>query len=264
MNKNISIGFIGFGNMAQAIYAGIKLNSNLSPTFYACRKSTKPLPVDVTAETYQSLFNKADIIILAIKPQQLNDISQEFKQYDFENKCLISVMAGTTLETLGSLNSSLKSIIRVMPNTSASIQKSVTLIAANTQCKQEHIDKSLTVFSSIGTVHQIEENQMDFATAMFGSGPAFIYQIMENLISICIENKLSPDISTKLIKQLFLGTSEMAHQTDKKISELIENICSPNGTTEAGLNAFNDVNISAALAQVIEAAKNRSKKLSNT
>tara|TARA_A100001015_G_scaffold314778_1_gene424998 strand:+ start:1937 stop:2731 length:795 start_codon:yes stop_codon:yes gene_type:complete len=263
MNSKKSIGFIGFGNMATAIFNGLQQNKNKISKIYACRKSKKALPKQLIALNHIDLIKKSDIIILAIKPQQVKEISVFFNKIDFSNKCILSIMAGTTISTLNKLNPSLNSIIRVMPNTAASIQESISFIANNKKCKKEFIHITEEIFSSIGKIQIIKEEQMNFATAMFGSGPAFIYQIMKELIKICKENNLQEKESELLIKQLFLSSSKMAHSSSKNISKLIDEICSPKGTTEAGLDKFKELNLDISLAQIIETAKNRSKKLSN-
>ena len=172
-------------------------------------------------------------------------------------------MAGTKIDSLAKLNKSLSNIIRVMPNTAASIQESVSIISVKKGTNKKFISFTESIFESIGSIQKIDEEQMNFATAMFGSGPAFIYKIMEDLINICNQNKINKKNSEQLIKQLFFGTSKLAQSSNKPIQTLIKEICSPNGTTEAGLKKLKELNLDISMAQIIDSAENRAKKLSN-
>ena len=259
----LSLGFIGFGNMATAIFDGLTKSHNTFSKVYVYEKAKKSLPKNIISTTHNDLIIKSDIIIIAVKPQQINDIKPFFENNDLSKKCLVSIMAGTTIKTLSKLNPTLTSIIRVMPNTAAQIQESISMLAKNKHCNKKFIDAVDNIFSSIGKTQIIDEAKMDIATALFGSGPAFIYQIMNELTKICIESGFTKKDSDILLKQLFYSTGKMALNSNKSTSQLIKEICSPNGTTEAGLNKFKELNIDIFLAQVIESAKNRSKSLSN-
>ncbi len=263
MSNISSIGFVGFGNMATAIFEGIKQSNIKIPKIYAFRKSEKILPKSVYKLNLDNLLKTADVIILAIKPQQLNEIAAHFKEVDLSKKCIISIMAGTKIKTLTKLNKNLNNIIRVMPNTAASIQESVSIISVKKGTNKEFITFTESIFESIGSIQKVDEEQMNFATAMFGSGPAFIYKIMEDLINICNQNKINKKNSELLIKQLFFGTSKLAQASNKPIQTLIKEICSPNGTTEAGLKKLKELNLDISMAQIIDSAENRAKKLSN-
>ena len=184
MTKKESIGFIGFGNMATAIFEGMAENKSL-PTIYACTKPEKALPEPIITTSHENLIKKSDIIIVAIKPQQLKEITPYFQNLDLSKKCIISIMAGITIASIEKLNPSLTSIIRVMPNTSASIKESISLMCNKKGTKKQFLSTAITLFEGIGTTQKINEEQMNFATAMFGSGPAFIYQIMHEFIQIC-------------------------------------------------------------------------------
>ena len=260
-----TIGFIGFGNLAKRLYKGFE------PLFKqenACVLYSEYIPLNpeiknVTLVNLPDLLNQSDIIVLAIKPHQLENIAEQLNTINWDNKCLVSLLAGKSLQNIISKVPSLKHLIRVMPNTSAEFKQSMTVYSFLDSTEKHYRERIHNLFSSVGTCMNIEDSKMDICTALFGSGPAFFYELVNGMQKYMIENDFSEAESRLMINQLFLGVATSINTRTDSIQTLIKEIKSPNGTTQAGLEKMESINITKQFDSVFDAAKIRAKELSN-
>jgi pyrroline-5-carboxylate reductase len=261
MNHIKTLGFVGFGNLAKAIWAGCEpfiLEQNISVLCY--KPNPKNLPKNISSVSLEQLLNDSDIIILALKPQQIELIINPLSKTDFTNKCLVSLLAGTPSAYFQERISSLTHFSRVMPNTCASIGQSMTLISPLTNTNPVYKTFITNLFNTSGKTLVIPESQMNFCTALAGSGPAFLYELAHHLIQLAEFEGLTKKDAETIVFQLFKGSAAM--MTTSPLPDLIQAISSPNGTTVAGLNTFRQLTIGSQFQEVIQTAKKRAEELS--
>ncbi len=257
-----TLGFIGFGKLAKTLYHGFKheLDNNKINLLINSRSAD-----DDQSFTYVSkkiILDEADIIILAVKPQQLNEIMPDLSQIDWNQRCLVSLLDGVPLAIYQAKLPNLTHALRVMPNTAAQFQQSMTTFSSLSSTHNDYELFIKSLFSSIGSIIKIDESYMDFSTALCGSGPAFFFQLFQAMISLAEAEGMSSDDARLMINQLAQGlASSLANRKDP-IPKLITEICSPQGTTEAGLSYLNKHKLSDLWQSVFQAAKQRSIDLS--
>ena len=260
------VGFIGCGNIANAIISGsidsgyIKYD-NLY--VYDCYEDkTKPF-LDLGANVLSSeieLVKSCDFIFLTVKPQVYDDVLNTIRLYT-KDKCIIAVAAGITISHIKSILGSCTSIIRVMPNTPLMCRKGASALVKEKPVTDEQYNYVKGFFSCCGVVADVEENQINIVTAISGSSPAFIMEFIEQMINFATENGMEKDIAQKLILQSFIGSAELIKSSDKPIRTLIQNVTSPNGTTEAGIQSLNTSNFSCIINNCLKSTVNRANEL---
>jgi len=265
------IGFVGGGNMAEALIKGI-----ISAKVY---KPANILVSDVTTERLaylanlygvktvadnEALADKVDIIVLSIKPQNMADALQSINKRPRKNVLVISIVAGkriTGIETiLGDV-----AIVRVMSNTPALIGEGATTLFANSKAKPM-LQKAEKIFSSVGkTVVVDNEDLIDIITALSGSGPAYYFLLMEEMIKAAVKLGLAENLAKDLVLQTAKGAASLAVEADKTNqtpAQLRQKVTSAGGTTEAALKILTEGKFSQLIALAIEKAYHRSRELS--
>lgn len=259
----MNIGFIGIGNMGGAIIKTLSGVENL--TVYGLNRTRKKLEELATetglipCDTIEELTTKSDYIVLAVKPQQANGIWSEMIPALTKEKCLVSIAAGLTLDSLKSSIQNICPVIRVMPNTPVLIKEGVTAICLDDKTISEPQKAFIqTIFQNSGDVHVLSENQFDVFTALIGSGPAFIFYLIETMIESGVELGLHRDVSSRMVKKLFSGSSLMAENSTEHVSMLKEMSIAPAGTTIAALTHFERTALRGNIMDAIRMAYNRS------
>lgn len=259
----MNIGFIGIGNMGGALIRAIK---NLPDMKIFAINKTKDKLKNLAKETgvipcvdVNELTARSDFIVLAVKPQQVNDIYLEINSALTKEKCLISIVAGLTINELQKNIHNSCPIIRVMPNTPALIKEGVTAICVDDTTLSEH-QKQFTkdIFQYLGDIHVLHEYQLDAFTAVIGSGPAYIFYLIETMIDAAVELGIDRDKSSVMVKKLFRGSSIMADQSKEHISILKEISTAPAGTTVAALAHFDRKAVRGHIMDAIKIAFARS------
>jgi len=264
MNKNVA--FLGAGSMAEAIISGIVHSEIMqsSQILVTNRGNTGRLnylekKYGVRAvEDKEELVQEADILILAAKPHDIQSSILEIQPYLRPDQLLISVAAGVETENIEYWSGLEMSVIRAMPNTSAQIGFSATAIAPGKYAKEKHIQESMNLLNTIGTTTVIKEADMHVATAIAGSGPAFIYYMVEAMQIAAEEFGLDAKIARELLTQTVLGAGKMLKESGDTPEGLREKITSPNGTTEAGIKTLDSHYFKRIMMDSIESAKKRS------
>ncbi len=266
------IGFVGAGNLAEALIKGI-LKGGLVPPGNVFASDVRGERLEDLAKTYgifttnqnREVVEKSDLVILAVKPQTMQGVLGALAPAVDESKLVISVAAGVPISTMVSLldpagNKGLK-IIRVMPNTPALVQEGAAALAKSPSASESDLDTALKLFNAVGKTVVVEESLMDAVTGLSGSGPAYICLVLESLADAGVKMGLPRDISFKLSLQTILGTVRLIEETGKPPSELREMVTSPGGTTIHGLHALEKGKLKDTIINAVEAATQRAKEL---
>ena len=237
------IGFIGSGNMANAMVGGI-INANLVPSInVVCSDHSMAKLEDfhrrygVTIATSNSeVASKSDILVLSVKPQFYPEVIKEVKDKVKENTIVVSIAAGQKIETINKLFEREVKIVRAMPNTPALVAEGMTALSPCPMVLPEELDLICNIFNSFGKCEVVSENLMDVVTGLSGSSPAFIFMIIEAMADGAVLEGMPRDKAYKFAAQTVLGSAKMVLETGKHPAELKDMVCSPGGTTIEGVD----------------------------
>jgi len=264
MNQ-LHIGFVGTGRIARALIAGLGGKENIVISGFD--KETAALS-SVAAEypvhpclSIEDIALTSKVLILAVKPYQIAEVIEKLKPALSADHLLISVAAGISSEFILQNSIDTLRIIRVMPNTPAFVGAGMTAICKGKMATEEDVDLACDLFSSIGRVAILDESQMDAATALSGSGPAYMFHILDSLVEGGVQCGLTNDEALLLSAQTMLGAAKMVLSGKKSPEELKREVTTPGGTTEAGLKVLDEKNIRTILVETVAAAAARSMEL---
>jgi len=256
------IGFIGGGNMAEALIKGIAAKHGKDIIV------SEPLDDrrDYLEKTYRvkttphnkDVLKNCTVIILAVKPQNMDDVTAEISDMT-DDKIIVSIAAGIPISYLSSRLKTSK-IIRVMPNTPALIQEGMSVMSSCECIHDKEMGTIKEIFMSVGALLMLPEKYMNAVTALSGSGPGFFAYFIEALIEGGIKTGLDKADAQTLAIQTMLGTARLL-DTGMAPAKLREMVTSPGGTTEAGLKVFQEQGFTDAVIASLEAATNRAKEL---
>lgn len=266
MNK---IAFIGAGSMAEAIVSGI-INKQVikQENVWVTNKDNKDRLIEMkekygvsTSQDKAKVLSEAEIIVLSTKPYDMEDAIESIVPYISENQLIMSVVAGISTDQITRASRKNMPVIRAMPNTSASIGYSATAITQGEFASSKDMSLAKKLFEAIGTVNIVAEKDMHIVTAISGSGPAYIYYLVEAMQEAAQKEGLDAITAKELITQTIIGAGKMLDTSELPVNVLRENVTSPNGTTEAGLKALAEHNFTEAVVECVTSATNRSKEL---
>ena len=261
-----NLGFIGAGRMATALARGCAAANLVAaegvlasdPHEESRTKFAEQLSgARVTAEN-AAVLRECDTIVLAVKPQMMDQVLAEIQPHVEPRHLLVSIAAGVTLERLARQLPAKTRIIRVMPNTPCLIALGASAFALAPSATADDAATVEQLLNSVGKSYEVEEPLLDAVTGLSGSGPAFIYTVIEAMAAGGVAGGLSPELALELAAQTATGAAAMVTQTGLSPAELRSHVTSPNGTTLAGLNALAARNGAAAIQAAVEAATNRS------
>lgn len=257
------IGFIGGGNMAEALIKGMTAEGMkdilvAEPRRERCTELEKLYGVKAV-QSNREVALSCDIIILAVKPQSMESVLDEIADAIDETKTVVSIAAGITLSYLQSRLKTNK-IIRVMPNTPALIQEGVSVYSLCECFTGSEVNIVKSILMSIGRVIALPERLMDAVTAVSGSGPAFIALFIEAIIEAGEKLGLNRNDATELAVQTALGSAKLL-DTGMSTENLRQMVTSPGGTTAAGLKVFEEKELKPIVFEALLAAKNRAEEL---
>ncbi len=261
--------FIGAGSMAEAMMSGIVENKLLAPeNIWVTNKANQQKLAELheqygVSTTYDlnTLFAGAEAVVLAMKPKDAVSAIKQIQSYLTDGMLIISVLAGISIDTLKELSGKELSIARAMPNTSAAVGKSATGIAVNNLVTPKQMEEIKKLFETIGLAVFVSEEQLDAVTGVSGSGPAYIYYLVEAMEKGALEVGLEKDIAKELIVQTLLGAAEMLKISPKPAQQLRKEVTSPGGTTEAGIQVLEETRVNEAVIACIKAAAVKSQKM---
>jgi len=269
MLRDKKICILGSGNMGEALVSGLISSASSKPGNIICTDVRKTklgeihekYGVQTTADNLEAV-SKSDIVIYAVKPQIMAAVLKETAEKLDMSKLIISIAAGVPMEAIESfLNKELR-LIRVMPNIAAAVKEAATAVAAGKHASEEDIKLAMTIFNSIGKTVFIPENYlMDAITGLSGSGPAYIFLIVEALADAGVKVGLSRQEAFFLSAQTVLGAAKMLIETKEHPGQLRDRVTSPGGTAIAGLATLEQGGLRTTLINAVEVATNRSKEL---
>ena len=204
---------------------------------------------------------KAGIVILSVKPQHMQDVLEDLKDSVTKEHLIVSIAAGVPLKTLSGTLGEDSRIIRVMPNTPCLVGASAAAFSVGGTATEEDAALVERTFSLVGIAIPVAEHLLDAVTGLSGSGPAFVFQIIEALSDGGVRVGLPRDIALKLAAQTVLGAAKMVLETGEHPAALKDAVASPGGTTIAGLHALEQGGLRGCLINAVEAATIRSREL---
>jgi len=268
MNRK-AIGFFGAGSMAQAILDGILAERAVPPeNIYVTNRSNderlrllkEKYGLHITRD-YSEIASNCRYLLISVKPKDVAALLAALKKLVTPEHVIVSVAAGITTDYIESCLGIEVPVIRVMPNTSCRVRESATGIAFGRFTASEEEEYVKRIFAAIGQVVTVEEELMDAVTGLAGSGPAYIYLVMEALIQAGTAQGLPRELSEELTYQIVYGAAKMAFSTREAPKELIRQIATPGGTTMAGLQALESANIAGAFMDAVQSAARRSREM---
>ena len=237
----MKIGFIGLGNMGASLAKAI-LQAKTGDDLLLANRSQAKVDAFIAnfggqASCNDEIFAEADVIFLGVKPAQFSDLLSQYQTIleKRENLLLISMAAGLTLEKLASLIPSQHRIIRMMPNTPASIGQGVISYALSSNCRVEDSELFCQLLAKAGFLVELGEGLIDAATGLAGCGPAFVYLFIEALADAGVQTGLPRETALKMAVQTVVGAGQLVLESQEHPGVLKDQVCSPGGSTIAGV-----------------------------
>jgi pyrroline-5-carboxylate reductase len=258
------IGFIGAGNMAEALMKGIistglyKADDIVASEVYEPRRKyiSETLGIEVHDNSTE-VAKKSKFIVLAVKPQQVKDVLTSIKDRLTSDHLIMSIAAGVTLKSLESNVPACK-FIRVMPNQPCMVLASASAFSRGTTANDKDCALVNGVLKAVGISYEVDESLFDAVTGVSGSGPAYAYMMIEALSDGGVKMGLPRDISTMLAAQTMLGAAKTILETNEHPKKMKEIICSPQGTTVEAVKVLEEGNFQQCIINAVEAATKRS------
>jgi len=263
-----SVGFLGAGQMATALARGWIAAGLFTPE--RC-KASDPSPeararfqketgVAVTADN-RTVVQNSEVVLLAVKPQMMPALANEIRFEMHEKHLIISIAAGVSIAKLTELLHGSHRLVRVMPNTPCLIGCSAAAFASGPGATPADLVLVEHLFNAVGKAFALPEHLLDAVTGMSGSGPAYVYLMIEAMSDGGVRAGLPRDVATTLAAQTFLGAAKMVLETKQHTGVLKDAVASPGGTTIAGLHALEKGGVRAAIMDAVETATRRSMEL---
>ena len=267
MLKDKKIGFIGGGNMAEALIKGLlaggmpaKELSVAEPAAERREFLRERYGVNVFIDN-NAVAADCDVIILSIKPQVCSEALDGIKGSISPDKPVISILAGITTTAIEAMLSGTPRVVRVMPNTPALVMEGASAISKGAHATGDDIALARHIFELVGKAWVVEEKLLDAVTGLSGSGPAYVLTFIEALSDAGVKNGLSRDIATGLAAQTVFGTARLLLETREHPAVLRDKVTSPGGTTIAGMHALEKDRFRSAVINGVDAATARSMEL---
>ncbi len=272
---NLRIAFIGTGSMGSAVLDGLLAAGHPKALISATTRTEakakalrdrgiSALAGETSPDANALMAGDADLIVLGVKPYQIVDVLTELRGEIGKNAVVISMAAGIQLTTMAAVLDENPNIIRTMPNTPALVGKGVTGLAAAGSASQAAVDAAKALFEAVGSVLVIPETQIDALSAVSGSGPAWVYYIIEQWEKVAIAQGFSEDDSKLLVRQTLSGSVELLESTGEEPAELRRKVTSPGGTTERIIATMEQADLQGIFAQSLNAAVARAREIANS
>ena len=261
--------FLGCGNMGEALVSGLVLSGSAKPADIICTDVREErleelrtrYGVRTSAQNVEAVA-QSEIIIYAVKPQLMAEVLKETADQLDLSKLVVSIAAGVPLRAIEALLHKELRLIRVMPNIAASVKESATALSAGKHARKEDVDLAMAIFNSVGRTVFLRENYlMDAITGLSGSGPAYIFIIVDALADAGVKMGLSRKDAQFLAAQTVMGAAKMLMETREHPGQLKDRVTSPGGTAIAGIHTLEKGGLRTTLINAVEAATQRSKEL---
>jgi pyrroline-5-carboxylate reductase len=266
-NKNIT--FIGSGNMGEALLGGLLKAKLTNPKNIVAtdileerlRQIAEKWRVIVMTDNRQAIAG-ADIIVLCVKPQTVSEILREIKDDVREDQLIISILAGITTGTISQFIGKKNPVIRVMPNIPAVVDEGASGLCLGEFAQDIHKELAVAIFQAVGMVEIVAESQMDVITGLSGSGPAYVYMIIEALTDGGVMMGLARNVAARLATQMVLGSAKLVRETGIHPAILKDQVTTPGGTAISAINELEAHGLRPMLIRAVEVATNKSRELS--
>ncbi|GAA1443008.1 pyrroline-5-carboxylate reductase [Mycobacterium cookii] len=262
----MSTAIIGAGVMGETLLSGlVRAGRRVDQLMVGEKRSERARELEdrygVAVVSNREAAAKADTVALVVKPQDMADVLAEIAPDLRAGQLLVSLAAGITTAFIESRVPAGVAVVRVMPNTPALVDEGMAAIAPGSHCDESHLAEAESLMASTGKVLRIPEKQMDAVTAISGSGPAYIFFVVESMIEAGVHLGLPRATATELVVQTLVGSATMLRETGSHPVVLREQVTSPGGTTASALRELEIHKVRAAFLAAMEAARNRSREL---
>lgn len=265
------LAFLGAGSMGGAILSGV-LASGLAGTIVATNRSRSraetiagagvvSIALEDRPDGNAEATASADIVFIGVKPAMVPDLLAEIAPHLRPDAIVVSLAAGVTLATFERILGTDAAVLRSMPNTPALVGKAVTGLAAASGVSAEQVALVRRVFETVGTVVEVAEDQIDALSTISGSGPAYVYLLIEELTKAAVGKGFTPDAARLLAEQTFVGAAALLDATGEDPAELRRRVTSPKGTTERAIAVLQEARLDEVFARATDAALARAKEL---
>lgn len=271
----LRIAFIGTGSMGSAVLEGLIASGHprelISATVRTESKAQalrargiSALATETSPDANQLMAGDADLIVLGVKPYQIADVLGELVGEIGKNSVVISMAAGIQLATMASQLPENPNLIRSMPNTPALVGKGVTGLAAGPNASAEAVTAATELFEAVGVVVKTEESQIDALSAISGSGPAWVFYIIEQWEKIALEKGFSQADAKLMVRQTLAGSIALLESSGEEPVELRRRVTSPGGTTERIIATLDQADLRSIFSASLEAAVSRAREIANS
>ncbi len=262
----MKIAVLGCGNMGSALVRGCAKVFGQKNIFIFDRDSSKEKALLKELSVTKCLdmnecFQKGDLILLAVKPQDMDEVLNEVKRFLLPRKLIISIAAGITTVRIEECLGRNFAVIRVMPNLGAQIGKSVSALCRGKTANQDDLDCAVKVFQSVGETFILSESIIDTITAISGSGPGYLYEFLRVLERAAVKLGLPPALAHKIVLKTAEGAIAYASAQDSAFDALVSRVASRKGTTDAALSVFRKARLENLMLKAVQAAKRRAGQL---
>ena len=264
----MKLGFIGTGNMASAMMGGIINNQILSvdevmgsnPGSQKRESVKKQFGIYVTADNNE-VVEKADVIVLSVKPQFYEEVISEIREFIRENQIVITIAPGKTLAWLTEKFGKEVKLVRTMPNTPALVGAGMTAMCPNEHMTEEEIAYVRTLLESFGRVEIVPERLMDTVVSISGSSPAYVFMMIEAMADAAVSGGMPRAQAYQFAAQAVMGSAKMVLETGKHPGELKDMVCSPGGTTIEAVRTLEEYGFRSGIIEAMKVCEEKSKSM---
>jgi pyrroline-5-carboxylate reductase len=260
------LAILGAGVMGETVLSGL-LRAGWQPDQIVATDRRPERQLELTAKYGIQMMENiaavadAETVILVVKPQDIRDLLVELADVIRPGQLVVSLVAGVDTAYIESALADGVAVVRVMPNTPAQVDEGMAAISPGSHSDQDHLDRVTAILSATGRVLTVPERYQDAVTAISGSGPAYLFFVVEAMIEAGVHLGLPRDTATELVVQTMLGSAKLLRETGEHPTVLRERVTSPGGTTAAAVRQLEDHKVRAAFIGAIEAARDRSRDL---
>jgi len=262
------LGFIGAGNMAEALCRGV-ISAGLFPAERIAAGDPSEARRRLFAETLgvhalddnAAVVNGSPTVVLAVKPQAMDDVLAEIGPLLGPERLVISIAAGVRIARIEAACRPGCRVVRVMPNTPLLVSAGMSALAAGTHAGADDLEAAARLFRCAGEAVFVDETALDAVTAVSGSGPAYFFYLVEAMIEAGVAEGLERDLAAKLAARTLLGAGQLLAESPHEAAELRRRVTSPGGTTEAAVGVMREKGVREALVAAVRRAAERSREL---
>lgn len=262
-------GFIGLGNMTTAIIKGMCKSGDFDSTIIYGYNRTKAKTTKLAtsygiqaASSIVDIMSNCDVIILGVKPQMLPEVLSEVKKYLHDNHVIVSIAAGKNITYLQDRLSKNTPIIRVMPNINALIGASTSCYTASEQVSTAQLQLIISLFETVGTIIEVPEHLFSIFTTIGGASPAFTYMYIDALARAAVREGMPKNMALDIAANAVLGSAKMILQSQEHPWALVDQVCSPGGTTIQGVSSLQSNHFETTIHDAVAAVTDKDRSLS--